>query len=188
MKSPVLQMRGIDKAFGGVKALDGVDFRLLPGRGSRAHGRERRRQEHADEGAHRRVLARRGRDRARRERRSQFALRWRPSAPASARSTRRSTSAPTSRWRRTSPSAASRAGSAGSTGAPCAAARPRRSRASTSTSTSRPLLGGYSLAVQQMVAIARAIDISAKVLILDEPTSSLDQRRGGAALRRDAAR
>jgi monosaccharide-transporting ATPase len=36
------------------------------------------------------------------------------------------------------------------------------------------LLGTYSIAVQQMVAIARAIDISAKVLILDEPTSSLD--------------
>ncbi|MBE6829368.1 MAG: sugar ABC transporter ATP-binding protein, partial [Ruminococcaceae bacterium] len=31
----------------------------------------------------------------------------------------------------------------------------------------------YSVAVQQMVAIARAVDISAKVLILDEPTSSL---------------
>ena len=36
-------------------------------------------------------------------------------------------------------------------------------------------LSGYSLAVQQMVAIARAIDISADVLILDEPTSSLDK-------------
>jgi simple sugar transport system ATP-binding protein len=35
-------------------------------------------------------------------------------------------------------------------------------------------LGDQSLAVQQMVAIARAIDIDAKVLILDEPTSSLD--------------
>ncbi|RKR92103.1 simple sugar transport system ATP-binding protein [Micromonospora pisi] len=35
-------------------------------------------------------------------------------------------------------------------------------------------LGAHSLAIQQMVAIARAIDISAKVLILDEPTSSLD--------------
>jgi simple sugar transport system ATP-binding protein len=35
-------------------------------------------------------------------------------------------------------------------------------------------LSSYSLAVQQMVAIARAIDIDAKVLILDEPTSSLD--------------
>ncbi|MDR1559667.1 MAG: sugar ABC transporter ATP-binding protein [Clostridiales bacterium] len=33
----------------------------------------------------------------------------------------------------------------------------------------------YSVAIQQMVAIARAVDISARVLILDEPTSSLDE-------------
>lgn len=36
-------------------------------------------------------------------------------------------------------------------------------------------LNAYSVAVQQMVAIARAVDIKAKVLILDEPTSSLDE-------------
>ncbi|MDF2588177.1 MAG: sugar transporter ATP-binding protein [Anaerocolumna sp.] len=36
-------------------------------------------------------------------------------------------------------------------------------------------LENYSVAIQQMVAIARAVDISAKVLILDEPTSSLDE-------------
>ncbi|RCG30505.1 sugar ABC transporter ATP-binding protein [Sphaerisporangium album] len=35
-------------------------------------------------------------------------------------------------------------------------------------------LSTYSLAVQQMVAIARAVDVEAKVLVLDEPTSSLD--------------
>ncbi|NAS23789.1 ATP-binding cassette domain-containing protein [Herbidospora sp. NEAU-GS84] len=35
-------------------------------------------------------------------------------------------------------------------------------------------LSHYSLAIQQMVAIARAIDVDARVLILDEPTSSLD--------------
>ncbi|HEX8511094.1 MAG TPA: sugar ABC transporter ATP-binding protein, partial [Propionibacteriaceae bacterium] len=35
-------------------------------------------------------------------------------------------------------------------------------------------VGSYSLAVQQLVAIVRAVDIQAKVLILDEPTSSLD--------------
>ena len=34
-------------------------------------------------------------------------------------------------------------------------------------------LDNYSVAVQQMIAIARACDIEAKVLILDEPTSSL---------------
>jgi galactofuranose transport system ATP-binding protein len=37
----------------------------------------------------------------------------------------------------------------------------------------RPL-DSYSIAIQQMVAIARALDVSAKVLVLDEPTSSLD--------------
>ena len=36
-------------------------------------------------------------------------------------------------------------------------------------------ISSYSIAIQQMVAIARALDISAKLLILDEPTSSLDE-------------
>lgn len=35
-------------------------------------------------------------------------------------------------------------------------------------------LGEYSVAIQQMVAIARAINFNCKILILDEPTSSLD--------------
>ena len=37
-------------------------------------------------------------------------------------------------------------------------------------------LSACSVAIQQMVAIARALDVSAKLLILDEPTSSLDER------------
>jgi len=37
-------------------------------------------------------------------------------------------------------------------------------------------LSSCSIAVQQMVAIARAIDMECKVLILDEPTSSLDDQ------------
>lgn len=36
-------------------------------------------------------------------------------------------------------------------------------------------LHSYSVAIQQLVAIARALNTSAKVLILDEPTSSLDR-------------
>ena len=36
------------------------------------------------------------------------------------------------------------------------------------------ILGEHPIAVQQLVAIARAVDVDARVLILDEPTSSLD--------------
>ncbi|MEG0936284.1 MAG: ATP-binding cassette domain-containing protein, partial [Clostridia bacterium] len=39
----------------------------------------------------------------------------------------------------------------------------------------RPL-SYYSTAIQQMVSIARAVDVKAKLLILDEPTSSLDEK------------
>ena len=35
-------------------------------------------------------------------------------------------------------------------------------------------LGEHPIAIQQLVAIARAVDVEARVLILDEPTSSLD--------------
>ena len=37
-------------------------------------------------------------------------------------------------------------------------------------------LSSCSIAIQQMVALARAMDVDAKLLILDEPTSSLDER------------
>jgi monosaccharide-transporting ATPase len=40
----------------------------------------------------------------------------------------------------------------------------------------RQPLSSCSIAVQQMTAIARALDVSAKLLILDEPTSSLDEK------------
>jgi len=49
------------------------------------------------------------------------------------------------------------------------------------------LLSSYPVAIQQMVAIARALSVSAQVLILDEPTSSLDDdevQRLFAVLRR----
>lgn len=36
-------------------------------------------------------------------------------------------------------------------------------------------LSSYSVAIQQLVAIARGVDMSAKVLILDDPTASLDR-------------
>ncbi|KQX49921.1 MULTISPECIES: sugar ABC transporter ATP-binding protein [unclassified Streptomyces] len=39
----------------------------------------------------------------------------------------------------------------------------------------RAPLSAHSIAVQQLVAIVRAVDVRAKVLVLDEPTSSLDR-------------
>ncbi len=39
----------------------------------------------------------------------------------------------------------------------------------------RAELGSYSVAIQQIVAIARAVELSGKVLVLDEPTASLDR-------------
>jgi monosaccharide-transporting ATPase len=52
----------------------------------------------------------------------------------------------------------------------------------------RPL-GTFSPAVQQLVAIARALDLEARVLVLDEPTASLDRREADLVLRcvRDVA-
>lgn len=37
-------------------------------------------------------------------------------------------------------------------------------------------LGGYNIAVQQMVAVARAVSLKARLVVMDEPTSSLDER------------
>jgi galactofuranose transport system ATP-binding protein len=37
-------------------------------------------------------------------------------------------------------------------------------------------LGSYPTAIQQLVAIARAVSLEAKLVIMDEPTSSLDDR------------
>ncbi|MDR1613218.1 MAG: sugar ABC transporter ATP-binding protein, partial [Planctomycetota bacterium] len=44
-------------------------------------------------------------------------------------------------------------------------------------------LSQCSVAIQQMVAIARALDVDAKMLILDEPTSSLDEAESGELFR-----
>ena len=52
-------------------------------------------------------------------------------------------------------------------------ARELMSRFHMDIDVTRPL-NNYSTAIQQMVSIARAVDIEAKILILDEPTSSLD--------------
>ena len=54
-------------------------------------------------------------------------------------------------------------------------ARMRLKRLSLDIDVDRPL-GSYSVAIQQLVAIARALDEDTRVLVLDEPTASLDAR------------
>jgi simple sugar transport system ATP-binding protein len=54
-------------------------------------------------------------------------------------------------------------------------ARAALARVDLKIDVSQPL-SSYSIAVQQLIAIARALDISAKLIILDEPTSSLDEK------------
>ena len=101
-RTSLLSMRGIDKAFPGVQALEGVDFDLAARRDPRPRRRERRRQVHPDQGPDRRRTAGCGHDHLRRRGRPRPLPAARPVASGSAPSTRRSTSAPTCRWRRTS--------------------------------------------------------------------------------------
>ena len=54
-----------------------------------------------------------------------------------------------------------------------AATRKRLERFGLDIDVERPL-GLYSVAIQQLIAIARALDDDARVLVLDEPTASLD--------------
>ncbi len=52
-------------------------------------------------------------------------------------------------------------------------ARQRLQRLNLDIDTERPL-GSYSVAIQQLIAIARALEDDTRVLVLDEPTASLD--------------
>src|SRR5260370_12872848 len=48
-------------------------------------------------------------------------------------------------------------------------------RLSVSIDVTQPLMN-YNIAIQQMVAIARAISFKSKLVVMDEPTSSLNER------------
>ena len=58
-------------------------------------------------------------------------------------------------------------------------ARERLKRLDIDIDVERPL-GSYSVAIQQLVAIARALEDDTRVLVLDEPTASLDANEVGA--------
>jgi monosaccharide-transporting ATPase len=59
-----------------------------------------------------------------------------------------------------------------------ALARQRLKRLNLEIDIERPL-GSYSVAIQQLVAIARALEDDTRVLVLDEPTASLDSNETG---------
>ena len=122
---------------------------------------------------------------------SRSPARCRRSRPGSARSTRRSTSARTSRSRRTSSSAANRAASAASSGSACGERAAELLTGSASTSTSRHRCSSYSLAVQQLVAIVRAVgtDVEGGTKVLDPRRADLQPRprRGRSNSSPDAA-
>ena len=174
-----LGLRAAGKRFGGTVAIEDVSFDLTAGRGPGAARRERRRQEHLRQAAGRRLSARRGRRRARRrspstshapldaqrhgvavmhqhpglfpdlERRREHLHRPHAATGVPACSTGRGMQAEAARPARH--------------GGP--RLRPRRRRC-----------GRLRSSEQQLVEIARALSIQARVLIMDEPTAALSQR------------
>jgi simple sugar transport system ATP-binding protein len=159
-RDPVLQMRGIEKAFVGVKALDEVDFRLFPGEvhalmGENGAGKSTLIKvltgvypidagEIVLEGEVSTVY-------------QEVNLCANLTVAENLFLGREPVRLGRIRWREMRRQAAT-----------------ALARVHLDIDVSAPL-DTYSLAVQQMVAIARALDVSASVLVLDEPTSSLDR-------------
>ena len=182
-----LSLQGAAKTFGPVIALADGTIQLARRRDPRPRRRERRRQVDARQDPRRAVPPRRRRvPRRRRGRRVPHAS---PTArpPASRSSTRSRPSSPTSPSPRTSSSAASRRAALGL----ISRAAMRRRPANSSPRLGVPIdpdrvAEGLSIADQQIIEIAKAISLDAKVLIMDEPTAALSRRRGRPALRRRA--
>ena len=174
--APSSRCAAITIRFPGVLALDGVDFIAAPRRGARPHGRERRRQVDADQGAHRRLrrstrgtITVAGEQPGLRQHRRRAARRDLDRLPRG-----QPLHEPLGRRERHARPRAAQP-TAGSTGRPSTSRRHATWRSLGLELDTRSPLSSHSIAVQQLVAISRAMVLDAQVLILDEPTSSLDR-------------
>ncbi len=174
--SPLLSMRAISKSFGGIPALSAATLDVNAGEVHALIGQNGAGKSTMIKILTGYVVARRRRDCVRRRARSRPVLRRTRNPRASARSTRKST------WSRIDRSpkifvSAARAANIGllDWSAMHAEARALLARFQIDVDVRRPLMR-FSTATQQMVAIARAIGFQARLVIMDEPTSSLDER------------
>ena len=173
---PLLRMAGIAKSFPGVQALRGVDFDGRPRRGARAAGRERCRQEHAAQDPGRRPAPDAGTI-------TFDGAEVRLGSPHAAQLLGIVTIYQEFNLIPTLSVAENvfigrlpvRAGG-GSTGASCTGG-PRALTAEVGLAVDpRRLVSDLSVAEQQMVEIARALSMEAKLVVMDEPTSALSDK------------
>ena len=171
--TPLLEVRGVSKSFGAVAAVRDVSFPLYAGEvhalvGENGAGKSTIVKMLA--GVHRPDAGHVELDGG------PLSLGARPTRrpPASPSSTRSPRCSPTSRSRRTSSWAASRsAAGAGSTAARSnAAAAELFARLGVPIDPERPARG-LSIADQQIVEIAKALSLDARVIVMDEPTAAL---------------
>ena len=184
---PVLELAGIRKQFAGVARAARRAAAAVPGRDPCADGPERRGQVHADQGADRRAAVRR------RRRCGWTAQAIQPASPLEAQKLGISTvyqevnlcpnlSVAENMFAGRYPRRGAAEGFRIDWAAVNRRARELLARIGLDIDVTR-LLSSYPVAVQQMVAIARALGVSSKVLILDEPTSSLDDDEVQQAVR-----
>ena len=174
---PRLRLTDFAKAYGGVHALRGVSLDRAPWRDPRPLRRERRRQVDTGQDPGRRDRARRRNDRARRRDRPLVRPGDRP-PPGHRRHLPGAELRPDADGRRKRPAraAADIAGRSVDWEAASTGRRARSWRRSAPDLDPRPPVAALPVAERQIVEIARALSLDARVIVMDEPTAALNQQ------------